>query len=271
MSIVAKRAALGVLRPLLALLGAFLLGAVVIALSQKSISAPAAAYRALFAGAFGDANGWSGTLLRTMPLLLTGAAVAAALQAGLFNIGAEGQMAVGALAGASVGFLLPTLPPFLLLPLCFFAAMAAGAAWAFLPAYLKVKRGTHEVITAILLNYVAQNTTRYLATNPLKDPSAQAGQTPEAAAALPRLFAAYDAHAGFAYRGFCRGFACACFAEHGLGVRNPRRRAGGSGGAGFGHPNKPGADKRDAFIRGNGGSCRGNRCAWGCAVSPVSR
>ena len=197
MNVFAKHAALGILRPLLALLGAFLLGAAVIALSQKSISAPAAAYRALFAGAFGDANGWSGTLLRTMPLLLTGAAVAAALQAGLFNIGAEGQMAVGALAGASVGFLLPHLPPFLLLLLCFFAAMAAGAAWAFLPAYLKVKRGTHEVITAILLNYVAQNTTRYLATNPLKDPSAQAGQTPEAAAALPRLFATYDVHAGF--------------------------------------------------------------------------
>lgn len=191
-----KRLLFAALRPAFALFAALLLGAVVIAVSQKSISAPFAAYHALFAGAFGDANGWAGTLLRTMPLLLTGAAVAVALAAGLFNIGAEGQMAVGALAGATVGFMLPSLPAFVLLPLCFCAAMLGGAVWAFLPAYLKVKRGTHEVITAIMLNYVAQNTTRYLATFPLKDPRAQAGQTSEVGAALPRLFPNYDVHAG---------------------------------------------------------------------------
>ena len=191
-----KRFLTGLLRPLAALCLALLLGAVVIAVSQKSVTAPLAAYHALFLGAFGDANAWAATLSRTMPLLLTGAAVGVALAAGLFNIGAEGQMAVGALAGATVGFLLHSLPPVLLLPLCFAASAVGGAGWAFLPAYLKVKRGTHEVITAILLNYVAQNTTRYLATFPLKDPNAQGGQTPEIGAALPRLFATYDVHWG---------------------------------------------------------------------------
>ena len=201
----ARQIAWSVLRPIIALFAAFLLGAIVIAVSQKSVSAPITAYHALFIGAFGSANGWAGTLQRMMPLLLTGAAVAVALNAGLFNIGAEGQMAVGALAGASVGFLLPHVPAPLLLLLCLTAAMAAGAAWAFLPAYLKSKRGTHEVITAILLNYVAQNTTRYLATNPLKDSAAQAGQTPEIAAALPLLLPAYDVHAGLLIAVFAVG------------------------------------------------------------------
>ncbi len=191
-----KQTLSNLLRPLAALGLALLLGAVVIAISQKSATAPLAAYHALFLGAFGDANAWAGTLARTMPLLLTGAAVGIALAAGLFNIGAEGQMAVGALAAATVGFLYHNLPPVLLLPLCFAASALGGAAWAFLPAYLKVKRGTHEVITAILLNYVAQNTTRYLATSPLKDANAQGGQTPEVGATLPRLLANYDLHWG---------------------------------------------------------------------------
>ena len=65
-------------------------------------------------------------------------------------------------------------PPPILLILCLAASLAAGAAWAYVPGLLKVKRGTHEVITTILLNYVAQNTTRYLATVPLRDPNGQA-------------------------------------------------------------------------------------------------
>ena len=132
-----------------------------------------------------------------MPILLTGAAVAVALAVGLFNIGAEGQMAVGALAAAVAGYALKSyLPAYCLLPTACCLACAVGAAWAFLPAVLRVTRGVHEVITAILLNYVAQNLTRYLATFPLKDPTGQAPQTPEVAATLPRLVAGYDVHAG---------------------------------------------------------------------------
>ncbi len=186
-------------QPLAALLIALFLGGLVIGLAQRDMTAPFTAYGALFTGAVGDSFAWAGTLARTMPILLTGLAVAVALAAGLFNIGAEGQLAVGGLAAAWVGFALGgLLPAPLLLMLSLSAAMAAGAAWAFLPVLLKVTRGAHEVITAILLNYVAQNTTRYLATVPLKDPSGGGAvpQTPEVLAVLPRLSPTYDVHWG---------------------------------------------------------------------------
>lgn len=185
-----------ILRPLLALIVAFLLGGLVIAVTQKSAAAPFAAYGALFSGAFGDPNAWANTLRQTTPLLLTGLAVTVALAAGLFNIGAEGQMAVGALTAAIVGSSLPSMPPFLILLVSLAAGMAAGAAWAFLPALLRVYRGAHEVITAILLNYIAQNVTRFLASGPLRDPSGQSPQTREVIATLPRLLPAFDVHFG---------------------------------------------------------------------------
>lgn len=184
------------LRPAAALLVALLIGGVVIALTQKSASTPFSAFAALFSGAFGSPSAWANTLARTTPILLTGLAVAIALRAGLLNIGAEGQMAVGGLAAAVAGWGLRFLPAPLLLPLSLAAGMAAGAAWAFLPAFLKATRGAHEVITAILLNYVAQNTTRYLATVPLKEANQPAPQTPLVGAVLPRLSASYEVHAG---------------------------------------------------------------------------
>jgi len=187
----------GLTRPATALTIALIIGAVVIGIAQKSASAPFQAYGALFRGAFVGAGAWSSTLSRTMPLLLTGIAVYVGMAAGLFNIGAEGQLSIGGLAAAAVGFgLRAYLPPPALLSLSLLAGVLAGAAWAFLPAYLKVTRGAHEVITAILLNYVAQNLTRYLATGPLRDRTGGAAQTPEVGATLPRLFPAYDVHWG---------------------------------------------------------------------------
>ena len=184
-------------RPIVALLVALLIGGIFIAVVQGSIAAPFTAYRSLFTGAFGNTQAWANTLKQTTPLLLTGAAVAVALAAGLFNIGAEGQMAVGGLVAAIVGSSLKdVLPEPLLLVVALLAGVAAGAVWAFLPAFLKVKRGAHEVITAILLNYVAQNVTRYLATFPLKDPASQSPATREVGATLHRLTPDYDVHQG---------------------------------------------------------------------------
>lgn len=188
-------AALG--RPVVALVIALALGAVIIALAQKNITAPIAAYSSLFRGAFGDSTAWANTLVRAMPLLLTGIAVFVALAAGLFNIGAEGQLSVGGLAAAVVGvYGKGLLPGPILLLSSLLAGMLTGAAWGFLPAYLKVKRGAHEVITAILLNYIAQNTTRYLATGPLREPGGTAAQTAEVGATLSRLSPNYDVHTG---------------------------------------------------------------------------
>jgi len=184
-------------RSCLSLVIAFLLGGALIASLQHDIKAPFAAYNALFTGAFGSSSSWANTLRQTMPLLLTGMAVAVALSAGLFNIGAEGQMAVGGLAAAVAGYgLKDVLPGYCLLPFSCMVGALAGAVWATPPVLLRVTRGVHEVITAILFNYIAQNLTRYLAAYPLKDPAGQAPQTPEVGATLPRLWAAYDVHAG---------------------------------------------------------------------------
>lgn len=154
---------------------------------------PIEAYKALFDGAISGEGAWARTLTQASPLLLTGVAVAVGLAVGLFNIGAEGQLAVGALVGAVVG---ARVPGTLALPLGLVCGALAGALWAFLPVWLKLKRGAHEVITAILLNYIARNITRWLATYPLKDPSGQAPQTAEVHAALPRLFPQYDLTVG---------------------------------------------------------------------------
>ncbi len=173
---------------------ALFLGAVLIAVAQKSFTAPWESYRALFVGALGSPLAIGATLARATPLLLTGLAVAVALRAGLFNIGGQGQMTVGALAAACVGFALPA-PAWVLLPLCLLAGMLGGALWAWLPVFLKETRGAHEVITAILLNYGASRLTRYLASGPLKAPG-ETPQTPEVGALLPRLHPDFDVHAG---------------------------------------------------------------------------
>ena len=89
-----------------------------------------------------------------MPLILTGLAVGFAYRTGLFNIGGEGQVMVGALAATVVGILVPPLPvPHAIV--CLIAGGAAGALWAFLPGFLKVKRNISEVVTAIMMNYAA--------------------------------------------------------------------------------------------------------------------
>src|SRR5207302_3628386 len=102
---------------------------------------PLPAFRALFEGAFGSVDGLLRTLAKATPLLFTGLAVAVALRAGLFNIGAEGQLMVGGLAAAWAGYAIKGLPIFLHLPLALVAGMAAGAFWGFVPGLLKAWRG----------------------------------------------------------------------------------------------------------------------------------
>jgi simple sugar transport system permease protein len=84
----------------------------------------------------------------------------------------------------------------LLLPLALILGTFAGALWSFLPSLLRERRGVHEVITCLLLNYIAQNVTHFLVSGPLKDPAGQAPQTPEVRAFLPRLLPAFDVHYG---------------------------------------------------------------------------
>jgi len=124
-------------------------------------SGPLTAYRALFEGSLGSKGAFAETLVSTMPLLIGGLAIAVAFQSGLFNVGVEGQLLMGGLVAGTVGAKL-SLPIGLHVIVALGAAMAAGALWALIPAVLKAKRGVHEVITTIMLNFIAFSVSRYL-------------------------------------------------------------------------------------------------------------
>jgi len=112
------------------------------------------AYRALFMGAFGSVRAISETLFTATPLVLAGLAVAVGFQTGLFNIGARGQMFMGGLAAVWVG-LHVDLPAILHITLAILAAIVAGGIWGGITGLLKARTGAHEVITTIMLNFVA--------------------------------------------------------------------------------------------------------------------
>src|SRR5262249_47142946 len=115
---------------------------------------PLHVYRLLLAGTFGNPYGFGQVLFKATPLLFTGLAVALPFQAGLFNVGAEGQAVLGAFATALVGAALPPGTPALLaLPASVGAGLLAGAAAGAVPGLLKAGRGAHEVIVTIMLNF----------------------------------------------------------------------------------------------------------------------
>jgi simple sugar transport system permease protein len=188
--------------PCLAVLTALVFGGVLIALAGRD---PFLAYEALWDGAIGSPRALSETLVWATPYLFTGLAVALAFQAGLFNIGAEGQLAVGALAAAWLGYALPDvigvpLPLALHLPLAVLGGALAGALWGAIPGWLKARTGAHEVINTIMLNHVALLGVSYLLNGPLRDrsPLNVIARTPEIAlsARLPSLQPDLRVHAG---------------------------------------------------------------------------
>jgi simple sugar transport system permease protein len=130
---------------------------------------PVAAYGALFKGALGGSKQIGDTILRATPLLIAGLAVGYGFRAGLFNIGAEGQLFMGGLAAAFLGVRLAGLPWAVAVPALLVAAMLAGAAWAFIPALLKARIGAHEVITTMMFSYIARYLVSWLVVGPLKD------------------------------------------------------------------------------------------------------
>lgn len=122
-------------------------------------ASPRAMAGLVFEGTWGTGYGAGQVLFKATPLLFTGIAVDLALRAGLFNIGAEGQLAVGSLAAGAVGAHLPVgTPAVIALPLVLVAAMATGAVWALVPALLKGRFGAHEVISTIMMNRIADST-----------------------------------------------------------------------------------------------------------------
>lgn len=138
--------------PIVAILAAFLVSGFIILAWGSS---PIDAYSALFSGAFGSLNGIATTLQRLTPLVFTGLAVAYGYRGGFFNIGAEGQLYMGAIAAVWFAITFPNLPSWLLIPLCVLVSGLMGLVWVLLPAYLKARRGINEVLTTLLMNYIA--------------------------------------------------------------------------------------------------------------------
>jgi general nucleoside transport system permease protein len=148
-----------------AILLSILIGSIFLLINGYS---PIVAYQNILIGAFGDKYAIGETLLKTTPLLFTGLAVSIASQAGLFNIGAEGQLVTGALATAMIGALNLGLPPLLHITAALTAGFVVGALWGGLAGVIKMFFGAHEVIVTIMLNYIALLLTDYLVNYPWK-------------------------------------------------------------------------------------------------------
>ena len=173
--------------PVVNLLVAFIVAGLVVLLVGEN---PFRAAVILVDGAFGSGQGIAYTLYYATNFIFTGLAVAVAFHAGLFNIGGEGQAYI---AGLGVGVVClafdHVLPWWLTFPLAILAAAAVGALWAFIPAYLQAKRGSHIVITTIMFNFIAASAMVYLLVDVLKPAGSMAPQTRQFAegAQLPKL------------------------------------------------------------------------------------
>lgn len=130
------------------------------------------------------------SLVQSTPYIFTGLAVALGFRAGLFNIGAEGQLFIGAIFSVWVGYTFTNLPAIIHIPLALLAGALGGALWGFIPGWLKAKTGAHEVINTIMMNYVAYRLSEYLLRGPLMRPGSFNPVSPfiQPSAELPRFF-----------------------------------------------------------------------------------
>lgn len=160
--------------PLIAVLFSILVGAVVIAMAGVN---PVYAYGQLLYGAFGTVNNFAETLVKTTPLLIIGIGLAIAFRANLINIGAEGQMIIGAIVATFVALKLPNLPMVLAVFIVILTGFAGGALYAAFPGYLKANSGISEIITTIMLNYIAISLLGFLLDGLMKEPGGYFPQT----------------------------------------------------------------------------------------------
>lgn len=151
-----------VIVPFLAVLLSFVVGGVIIALVGVN---PFDAYWALVRGMFGSGSRIAGSVAKSVPYIGSALALAFAMRAGLFNIGAEGQMLVGGLTAAWVGTwaFMYDVPSLIAVPVIIVAGFVGGAAWGSVPGVLRAKTGAHEVITTIMLNWIALFGCRWIA------------------------------------------------------------------------------------------------------------
>jgi ABC-type uncharacterized transport system permease subunit len=188
--------------PLGAVVLALIVGALVMVASSGFATGsfqptlPLQAYGALLQGSVLSINGLVTTTVQAAPLILAGLAVGVGFKAGLFNIGASGQFLLGAVSGAYTGASLGGGSPLVAIPVALVAGTVAGAAWGFIPGALKAWTGAHEVVTTIMLNFIAATLVKYLITGPFGAPGFSFDRTGDVGnAALPILYGR-DGHLG---------------------------------------------------------------------------
>ncbi|MEN6410880.1 MAG: ABC transporter permease [Anaerolineaceae bacterium] len=182
---------------LIAILVAFIIAGILIVVIGIN---PLEAYREFLRGSLGSKNGIAEVLVRTTPLALAGLGVSIAFRAGIWNIGAEGQIYMGALGATLAGLFLPPMPIWIHLPLAVAAGFIFGATWGAVVGFFKARLGANEVIITIMMNYLATYLVGYLVSDPLKDtsgliPQPQSAKIP-VTAILPKILPATRAHAG---------------------------------------------------------------------------
>ncbi|MBE7474232.1 MAG: ABC transporter permease [Anaerolineae bacterium] len=201
--------------PLLAVFSALVIGGIIIVVTDAAVYAAfregglgaglaaiwksiAVAYGALFSGSLGGPGAISESLVAATPYIFAGLAVAVGFRGGLFNIGGEGQLLVGAAVAVIIGYSFQ-LPAVIHLPLALLGGMIGGALYASIPGILKAKTGAHEVINTIMLNYIAFRFFDWAFTGPLRRPGGDRPVTAEIfpSAYLPQLFEGYRFHWGF--------------------------------------------------------------------------
>jgi simple sugar transport system permease protein len=175
---------------------ALVLGAIVLMLAGHN---PLDVYRLLFTESFGSMKRIAATLSAATPLIFTGLATAIAFRTGAFNVGVEGCVNVGGLAAAYVGFTFVSLSAFLLLPTALVAAALVGTLWMVIPGLLKSRLDVDEVVTTLMLNFIAVSLTAWLVNGPLLAPGSANSATPmiTEAARLPKLMRGSTLNAGF--------------------------------------------------------------------------
>ena len=214
-----------VLIPILAVVAGLILGGIFIVLTTEDVYAAfgrsfgaglsmtwdtlSVSYTSLFTGSIGDPvkivdalrsgdqmairrafNPFFESLVASTPYIFAGLALGLGFRSGVFNIGAEGQIFIGALAGTFVGYSIPNLPMIIHLPLTLLAGALGGAIWGFIPGWLKATTGGHEVINTIMMNYIAFRLSDWLLTGPMQRPDSYNPVSPtiSESAMLPRLF-----------------------------------------------------------------------------------
>ena len=155
-----------VLVPVIAVVMALLLGGVIMLATGVPLAAIGKTYESLFSGSVGSIYALSETLTAAAPLILAGLGLAIGFRAGLFNIGAEGQVLIGGMAAVVAGFSFAGLPAIIHVPLALAVGALAGAAWAAIAGWLRAATGAHEVITTIMLNLISYRLVDYLLRNP---------------------------------------------------------------------------------------------------------